>query len=144
MKKNFLISIILFASTQLFSASHEGCNIQFKDSTICAEVNFTSPIGRKDDATFKLTFYEGKNKIILKTKPNVYLWMIMKNGHEHGSEKLTQKIEGSDYLFSNVWFMMLGQWQLHVKFKHKGKDLSGLLPICVKKSSKNSYHGLCK
>jgi hypothetical protein len=51
-----------------------------------------------------------------------YLWMKMGNGHEHGSDEVKIKKNKDHYLIKNVWFVMIGQWELFVVLKKDGKE----------------------
>lgn len=140
-----LFFLITVSFTAVSSTASKKCELKFQQAQTCVSIEFLKPPGRKGDAKFKLNFTDLSGKVkSLKAPPKVHLWMIMKNGHEHGAEKLKIEKKGKYYLLSNVWFLMLGQWQVHVSFSNNGKLEKGHIPVCIKRKSAESYIGLCK
>lgn len=140
---HYLIILFSIFYSAISSAEGHKCNIQFDKTELCAEVKFLGEMGRKSDAKFEIRFYENNKLVKLAKDPSVHLWMTMKNGHEHGSEKLKMNKNEFVYSFSNAWFLMLGQWHVIIEIDKLGKKFTGKLPICIKKVVKSSYIGLC-
>ena len=113
---------------------------------ICAVIKFKNGVSRKNDSPFEIKFETKDKKLIkIEKRPEMKLWMVMKSGHGHGSDELEiipQK-NGASYFVKNVWFMMLGQWQLKINLFHEGKSYNTELPICVYKLSDKSGPGNC-
>lgn len=117
--KLLLIMITLCVSNLSFAKS--ACDFDFKD--YCATIKFSKKPSRSYSSDFKLYFTDKKTDkfVIPKEKVMSYLWMKMKNGHEHGSSpvKITQE---KDHLsVKDVWFVMIGNWELFVQLKLNGK-----------------------
>jgi hypothetical protein len=114
------ILLLLTLSISLSTLSKEKCDFDFKN--YCATVKFAKTPSRSYSSDFKLTFIDKATKkaVIPKEKVMSYLWMKMKNGHEHGSSpvKITQVKD--HYLVKDVWFVMIGKWELFVQLKENG------------------------
>lgn len=135
-KAILILSILVFFN----STNATECNIQFEDKTLCANLTFKQPPSRKESSDFVLEFFDLKTKKSFKPKGEVfaYLWMQMKNGHEHGSEPI--KIVEADGKFqaSNVWFLMLGTWQLKIQLRKEGKVINkGELLVEIKREAQS-------
>ena len=118
------------------------CPYKFDEG--CVEIVFDGPISRKNDSSFLLNFKDHNNKhMVLEQLPNLKLWMVMSNGHEHGSEpvKITKKAAG--FQVTNVWFLMRGRWLVKLDFKYKGNKRQMEIPICVGQTSQTSHVGEC-
>lgn len=115
---------------------------QFKLDDLCVVVNFENGISRKNDSPFFISFSKNGSPVL--NKPELKLWMVMKNGHGHGSEEL--KIEPVDKKFkvSNAWFMMMGQWSIKGSVQVNSKTYKFSLPICVGRTAKESRLGVCE
>ena len=143
----FLLQIIFSAflalqSTQVFSATPK-CEVS-AGKKFCSQVNFVKGISRKRDSKFNISFFDKKGrKLKLDALPQVKLWMKMKGGHEHGSE--TEKIKKlkQGYLVENVWFLMLGRWELRMEIMLRGQKFTDTVSLCVKKQEKLSHIGEC-
>jgi hypothetical protein len=152
MKKELKLRIIflsvLLMTSSVWSNSPISSSCQFELShNVCSIINFKGPIGRKADAKFGLEFVtkDGSKIKSLDQDPEVVLWMVMKNGHEHGSDKVKiEKAKTGGYAISNVWFLMLGEWQIKLKGKHQGKEFSGSVPVCLRKNIAESAIGKCQ
>jgi hypothetical protein len=136
---------LLFWSVNSISSVDSKCQIALGES-VCANINFLEPISRKSDAKFEISFVEKKSgKIVqLDQIPEIKLWMVMDNGHGHGSAEVKIKQLDKKYLVENVWFLMLGQWSLKISGKYQGKSFNGEPWLCVRKEVKNSALGKCK
>jgi len=113
---------------------------------LCTELNFNNEITRNKDAAFQLAFFSKKlpqKKVLLEQKPKIYLWMVMKNGHAHGSESLQITLRKNSYQVTNVWFLMLGKWDIHIEGSYQGEKFKLAIPVCIKKMSHQSAIGKC-
>ena len=115
---------------------------------IKSELRAIGDISRKESAKLKLEFFELDSKkrapIKLEKDLEASLWMEMKSGHGHGSEKLKVERSGNSYIISNAWFMMMGDWQLKTKITHKDKTSLEAYPICIGRKPADSHVGKCK
>lgn len=138
--------VILFCSL-ISLREAQACQYLASDQ-FCVEVKFDKEISRKSDSKFTLRILEKltKKTLVLDSPPKIKLWMVMKNGHGHGSEKLkiSEKNKTPIYLVENVWFLMKGEWKIKVEFFVKGVKHQQDLPVCVKRYSKDSHLGFCK
>ena len=134
-------------SDNISAKSKPICDYSFKDSNACIRIEFKNGISRKSDSAFEVTFINpktGKN-IELKELPKSKLWMVMKNGHAHGSDEIeVTKMKNGVYLNKNVWFLMVGDWSLYIDAKIGQKAERIEIPVCVGKNSKKSFIGKCK
>lgn len=145
--KKIIISFFVFIVANNSALSASACSVEFSKLGVCAKVNFTKDIYRKTPSAFELEFVKNKQKqkINLDDRPDVKLWMVMRNGHEHGSDPVTiKKISKAKYLVENAFFFMLGTWQVYVTAKLNGKSEKSVFDVCVKKDYKKSYIGKCK
>ncbi len=136
---------LLFWSVNSVASIDSSCQVALGKS-ICANINFLEPISRKNDAKFEISFVEkSSGKLVqLDKAPQIKLWMVMENGHGHGSAEVKVKQLDKKYLVENVWFLMLGQWSLKISGEYKGSSFSGEPWLCVRKEVKNSALGKCK
>lgn len=152
LKYTFMVNLVL--AVLLFSHTALGKICEFNIANdICANIHFKNGISRKIDSVFEIYFEKKTDKGMIKKfelqkLPNLKLWMVMKSGHGHGSEPLSISILKEDhldrYLVTNVWFMMLGQWDLEVELLVEGSVVKGKIPICVQRDIKKSKAGLCE
>ncbi len=137
----FLVLAPFFVADELWAKRNSCHNI--KNKNFCVKIKFLQGISRKSDAKFELKLFDKNNRVVkLSSPPKIKLWMIMKNGHEHGSEELSIKLKNSDVLVENVWFLMRGEWQIKLNFD-KGPIFSDIVPVCIGKNPKQSYLGRC-
>ncbi len=141
--KRCILFLIVVLSSQVMA--NEKCNFDLT-KTLCGKVEFVSGISRKKDSSFKLYIYL-KDKmtkgIFLKVNPDIKLWMVMKGGHGHGSEPVQLSKVKDYYLVKNVWFLMQGQWDLKISYKHGQKMIEKILHVCVGRTSELSQFGSC-
>ena len=136
-----IILILLFApivqvvnAKEITKKQPAQCDISFNKIELCAQINFITPPNRKKSSDFKLRIFDSKlrDKAVQKYQVLTWLWMDMKGQEGHGSDaiKLTQK--NDHYLGTNVWFLMEGDWELHVQLRKEGKIISqGKKIYCV-------------
>lgn len=146
--KSFQYTLVLLGallSHQVYSAEKSECNYELKNGH-CVKVHFDDIISRKKDATFKLSLFNKENENITNQviEFNLKLWMVMKSGHGHGSDEVVMKKNKESIQFSNVWFLMLGQWHMNLTYKYDGKELKGSVPVCIMKNKNDSRLGNCK
>lgn len=140
-----LLTILLALSEVSYAKASKRCDHKFTKE-LCANIDFKAPISRKNDAKFILSFVDESGKTFTKPiTPNIKLWMVMKNGHEHGSDKVNIKQLGPNkFLVSNVWFLMLGQWSLKININYDGQSKEADIPVCLRKDVAQSKLGVCK
>ena len=125
------LSLTSLAATSLTAKQQKNtrCDIKLKENKteLCAQIDFIIAPNRKKSSDFKLTIFNPaspKDHLEKKQKFEVitWLWMEMPNQEGHGSDaiELTKKSNNS-YMAQNVWFLMEGDWQLHVQLRHNGK-----------------------
>lgn len=145
----FGLIFLLFCQAAFASTADQRLTTKtIKEFNLKAELRTLGDISRKEAAKLKLEFYDSKSKnrtaVKLDAIPDVSLWMEMESGKGHGSEKLKIVQEGSSYIISNAWFMMMGDWQLKTKLSFNGKTELISFPICIGKKPVNSHVGACK
>lgn len=103
------------------------CDYKFKK--YCARVDFTKNPSRSYSSDFKIFFTDIKTKKSTMPSEEVYpyLWMKMGNGHEHGSEKVEIVKAKDHYLIKNVWFVMIGAWELYIALKKGDKEIEKVM-----------------
>ena len=142
----FLIILILAFPFMAQSKINKNCQANLSKD-LCANITFDNAVSRKKDAIFKIRFVDSNNKaVVLKEKPAVKLWMVMKSGHGHGSDEVTidqEEKEKHAYRVSNVWFLMLGEWSIKVEAKYNGELHKAEIPVCVRKDIMKSAVGKC-
>lgn len=143
-----LILIMAFFATSLTNIVHaksKKCEYAVGE-LYCAHISFTGKISRKQDSSFLLKITDRQGKITpLDRPPKVWLWMVMKSGHGHGSDDVKiSPHKTSGYLIENVWLLMMGTWQIKGEIAVAGKKYSFYVPVCVGKSAKDGHLGKCK
>jgi hypothetical protein len=143
---NYLIAILFILSFDISADAASSKTCQFKLSKkLCASVKFVDGISRKSDSKFEIIFSDTKGqRVNFKRTPEIKLWMVMKGGHGHGSEKLAIKKNNNKYLVSNAWFLMMGEWQIKISTS-EGEALVNMqdIPVCVGRNSASSHLGNC-
>lgn len=117
MSKLILFSLALILSISTSTA----CELEIKPG-VCVELSFKNKPSRKASSDFTIKFIDKKTKALVMPKEEVfvYLWMKMPSGHEHGSDPVKLEKKNNIYEASNVWFLMLGNWQVHVQLREGG------------------------
>lgn len=141
MKKLFLV-LISFLSISVL-ASEDKCD-GFKAKSFCYKIDFKNGIDRSNDSEFSAKIF-GDIKTENFKLEKVYLWMKMTNGNEHGSDPITYKLkENLTVEAKNVWFMMMGDWELIFEGKNNGKAFKDIIPVCVARQKADGHLGKCK
>ena len=131
-------------SGDLYAKTNSNCQLVLNNE-VCANITFKNLINRKTDAEFEIFFTDSNGETIALDKlPQIKLWMIMKGGHGHGSDEVKIKKNGEKFHVSNVWFLMLGKWQIKISGEYKGKRFAGEPDICIRKDSTKTAFGACK
>lgn len=106
------------------------CSIEFKSLMTCAQVQFAKAPNSNEDSAFTLKL-ESHHALDIK-KVSVELWMDMGHGHGHGSAPVTiEQLDAATFKVSNVWFVMMGQWQIKVKIETQNGEETGILPVVI-------------
>jgi hypothetical protein len=134
--KIFFIMNVLIYSFFGF-AKTEKCPYELGD--LCAKTEYINTPTQSKSSDFKLFFYnKGSYKVpVMPTlKPHVYLWMKMKNGHEHGSDAVKIEQKKDHYLITNVWFLMKGEWELHIQLRDENGKIvhKAMRKVCIGKN----------
>lgn len=127
--KILIIIITLSMTNFAFAKKETGCDFVFKK--YCAKLKFAKKPSRSYSSDFKIYFTDLVTKKSLMPTEAVYpyLWMKMKNGHEHGSAKVEITREKDHFDVKNVWFVMIGDWKLFLTLKKDGKVLEKAVKI---------------
>ncbi len=143
--KSAIVLLSALLSLTVFSAEKKECNFSLKNGH-CVKISFDDVISRKKDARFHLSLFNKKSKNITNELKefNLKLWMVMKNGHGHGSDEVVMKKNKGSIQFTNVWFLMLGQWHMKLTYKFDGKDFKASIPVCIMKNKDESRLGNCQ
>jgi hypothetical protein len=142
---NYLIAVLLMTigSASAKTTTNNSCQFLLNEN-LCAKVWFKNGISRKIDSTFEINFLDTNGKeVVLVKAPDIKLWMVMKSGHGHGSEKLKIKKENNSYLVENAWFLMVGEWQIKLELEYNGLKVQKEIPVCVGRKPEDSKVGTC-
>lgn len=125
MKLILIFLTLSFSTYTLGKNSTKKTSCDYTFTKYCVELKFTKKPSRSYDSEFKIYFKDIKtNKLVMPTeKVMSYLWMKMDNGHEHGSAPVKMTREKDHFLVKNVWFVMIGDWELFLMLKKDGKVL---------------------
>ncbi len=125
--RNLVIVLMLCLMNSAFAKN----TCDFKLKKYCAKLEFLKKPSRSYSSDFKIYFTDLKSskKAMPTQKVFTYLWMKMKNGHEHGSDKVKITRKKDHFLVENVWFVMIGNWQLHLLLKKDGKVIDKQMKI---------------
>jgi hypothetical protein len=129
------------------AAQAKKCELTVDGLNLCMVPKFVDGVSRKSDSKFTLLFKDLKtqNVVELDKQPVPKLWMVMKNGHEHGSEVVTVKrTKKGIYLIENVWFLMQGEWNVFVDITLNKVIKKSAFKVCVKRKKHESYLGKCR
>lgn len=130
--KIFLILISMVLGAKAF-AKHD-CDIHLKKVDICANILFKVAPNKKKSSDFEISFIDKKTLKNIMPKQNVetYLWMNMKDSEGHGSDAIILEKKDKKYVAKNVWFLMEGDWELHITLKENNNIIdSGHKPVCI-------------
>lgn len=138
MKKQLFALMLVVGFSMLHSSTSAAntCTHPVKEIDACAQVTWTlgPKFGIFSKALVKLTAKDGS---ALKNIPEleIYPWMKMENGHEHGARETVTKVTApGEYEVSMIHLMkMPGEWFLRIK-KPKAKAQSDYLvsiPIAI-------------
>jgi len=121
--KYLLLLLTLCMTNLVYAEKKLDCDYKFKK--YCAKLKFDKEPSRSYSSDFKIFFKDIKSGKPVMPKEAVYpyLWMKMKNGHEHGSAKVEITREKDHFDVKNVWFVMIGNWELFLTLKKDGKIL---------------------
>jgi hypothetical protein len=99
----FILLLVFIVST-----AHATCDLNFKQTNLCADLNWTTGPVVNQASAFNLSFDRSYLPYTLK----VDVWMQM-GGHGHGSRPVVMRnLSDSQVEVSQVWFVMKGKWQV--------------------------------
>ena len=116
MKAAVLIVIILNFFTSAFACVQD--EISFPQNKVCASLNWVS--GPNLNQYNSVAVHTSETNL----KLNLVPWMVMSNGHEHGSRPIIMTtVTPVDYLFEKIYFMggMSGEWFLKLQLVNEQK-----------------------
>lgn len=119
MKIVFLAIAAVFFNIKAYAC--EQGEIAFSQNNVCAQLEWqTTPVfNQYTSATVTL-----KNNHAYTL--NVIPWMIMAQGHEHGSRPVViTSVSANDYLIEKIYFMggMKGEWFLRLQLMNAKKEV---------------------
>jgi hypothetical protein len=113
----------LFLLASLFITSAYACQqdeIKFPQNNVCAKLNWiTGPFFDQFNSA-SISLSETNFKL------NVLPWMVMTNGHDHGSRPVVlTTIAPREYLVEKIYFMkgMQGNWFLRLQLINEKKEI---------------------
>jgi hypothetical protein len=117
--KAFIIGIF-FLSINTLAMACEQDQISFPQNKVCVDMKWIT--GPSADAFNSASFHVSETKLHL----NVLPWMVMSEGHEHGSRPVVMtNISPDDYLVEKMYFMkMMGSWFLKLQLINDQKEIS--------------------
>ncbi len=107
-------------------SSSEDCPLDFDSEGLCGELAWISPPTDQVGGVLSLKFWsqaEGSRSgpyIAPRGQVSVFLWMPE---HGHGSSPVQVTGDGGEYEVSEVYFIMPGNWDIHVQIKSGGSVL---------------------
>lgn len=120
---------ILILLSLLPTMAFANCDYKFKTLNLCGEITWKSkPVSGKA-TDFDLKFFKSDDKKKVAIDPgkslNIFSWMKMSNGHDHGGPGLVVKREGNIWNVSKARFFggMSGTWWIRVEVKDTEKTI---------------------
>lgn len=110
------------------AVADENCPLSYPDvdgRDLCAKIFWIVGPSRPNENSFTLKFWD---KEIGSADSGPYVdpghdvfvlpWMVMDNGHEHGTSPVTiSEDDVGIYNVTRLFFIMAGRWQIHVQLK---------------------------
>lgn len=106
--------VVLMAFISSMAMAQTRCDLNFKVTQLCAQIDWI--YGPFLDQNNSLTISVNKNDAVKSIK--VIPWMVMSEGHEHGSRPVKMSVTSElEYRIENAYFMggMMGDWFLKVQ-----------------------------
>jgi len=117
MRAFWLSATFLFSFTGLSFAQQNQQKVCSQVTDVCVSYSSSTPFVFNKEAQFTLTIQDADNAEIQLVK--VDLWMEMGN-HGHGSSPLKVTPKSSElYEITKAYFVMKGNWQIRVTYKHE-------------------------
>jgi len=119
--KSFFILMLstLLLSLPTFAHEHSEELCSSLNPAVCAHLGFLTPLNSTSEGEFMVHVTDPTPVQNLE----VELWMEMEGGHGHGSAPVEWKAVGSNrFHVTNVWFVMLGVWQVRVSFDRPSEN----------------------
>lgn len=132
MKGKIMKPFLLFAVLSLACAgnafadsSYRGCAAS--NSSVCATLDFSSPIDTKDEGVFVVTVEAPDTVQAL----NVSLWMNMGTMSHKGAPVEISALDNNRFQVDNAWFVMKGTWTVLVDFTSDNTPYHLEIPVDV-------------
>jgi hypothetical protein len=104
--------------TSASTTSSDTCALNFKTQNLCLSLQWEKMPTQDSMGSFLISFYAPETPAIAEDpvlSPFVILWMPSMG---HGSSPVTvQKVETGLYRASRVFFVMPGEWDIHLQLK---------------------------
>lgn len=134
----FFIALFLILPSLAFA----NCEYNFKTAKLCTDIKWlTKPVTGKA-SSFELKFFSAEDKSKAAKAPskevNIYSWMKMSNGHDHGGPGLVVTRKENTWLVEKARFFggMSGSWWIRVELKDADKVLEMVeIPVTVAEAS---------
>lgn len=130
--KGKTMKLILITILTVFNLNASAnCPINFETTQLCAKLEWTKGPLLNEKSHFKVTFWNVADESETPVSPNyevdIYSWMIMDNGHNHGGPALTyiEKNPGEFISKDARFFMgrMKGSWQIKIELIGNSKSI---------------------
>ena len=109
------------------SLTFANCEFKFESENLCSEIKWlTGPFVGKP-SSFELKFFDENDEQRLAKAPNkkveIYTWMKMDNGHDHGGPGLVITREENIWKIEKARFFggMSGTWWVRVELQEEGQ-----------------------
>ena len=107
------------AASDRYAPSQNACPLYFNEERLCLSMKWVTYPNEETLGTFIMTFFAEENPekpITPHFTPFVKLWMPSM-GHGSSPVVITQTAAGT-YLVSDVYFIMLGAWEIRFQLKN--------------------------
>jgi hypothetical protein len=126
--KLLLVTILSFLAVN----ASANCPIDFDNTGLCAQLEWTQGPVLNQKSHFKVTFWEkndvNQTQISPKFDVDIFSWMIMDNGHSHGGPALTyNEVTPGVFISKDARFFMgrmKGSWQVKIVLEEGNLVLS--------------------
>ena len=125
-------ALIMTFSLLLSLGVYGSCPIDFSANGLCAELTWLDGPNLDKKSHFKLTFWDSEDQEQTPVSPeydvNIYAWMTMHNGHNHGGPAMTYtEVEPGVFEVKDARFFMgrmRGFWEVRTDLSSEGTVLA--------------------